>query len=67
MQIPYKIFLESKKTNLPVVGKSYYTVPPEMGIIEPENEDSFIVIPNKNHNQVQKVKSKEETLYKETK
>ena len=50
MKIPYKIFLESQKTNLRVVGKSYFTVPPEMGIIEPEKLESYKVIPNKNHN-----------------
>ena len=52
LAIPYKVFLESKKTKLPVVGLSYFTVPPEMGILDQNDEERHLVIPKKNHNEV---------------
>jgi hypothetical protein len=46
LKIPYFAFLESKKTLLPVVGRRYWTVKPEMGRLEMEKSK---IIEGKNH------------------
>ena len=50
-KIPYKIFTESKKTLLPVVGQSFWFVKPEMALLDPL-QDTSIKIEGKDHNEV---------------
>ena len=47
MGIPHKVITETKKTFLPVVGKSFWFVRPSMAILDPERHVS---IPEKDHN-----------------
>ena len=65
MQIPYLIFLESKKTFLPVVGKDYFYVPKEFGLLCPVHSESRThQISGKDHNSVQRIQQKDEEMYK---
>jgi len=57
LNIPYFVYLESKKTFLPAVGRSYWTVRPEMGRLEVEKSK---MIEGKNHSMVSKIKNRDE-------
>lgn len=52
LKIPYKCLLESEKTLLKIVGKSYFYVPFECGVIEPDNKETWKVLEGKSHNNV---------------
>ena len=63
LKIPHLLFLESKKTLLPVVGKDYFYVPKDLGVLCPFTSEP-IEIPNKDHNSVVKISSRDDRMYK---
>ena len=63
LKIPYLCLLESKKTLLRVVGKEYFYVEPECGILEPEKQSTWAILEDKNHGNVQRAASRDDKLY----
>lgn len=45
------------------MGKSYYYVTEDCGMLEPNKKESNIVMKNKNHGNIQRAESKDDILY----
>ena len=54
LNIPYFVYLESKKSLLPVLGRHYWTTKPEMGRLE---KDRSMLREGKNHSMVCRIES----------
>eukprot|EP00347_Sterkiella_histriomuscorum_P022197 403331334 len=67
LNIPYKILIEEKKTLLRLIGKDYFYVPFDCGVIEPHKQNTFRLMHGKSHGDVQQAIDKQDQTFIETK
>jgi len=59
---PFRCLAETKRTQLGLVGRDYFTVEPLYALLEPK---TGTLLPNTNHVDMSRLSSRDDQLYKE--